>query len=437
MSLAAVRKALALRRMAERLREEKAEREERRRTAQVADARPAWRTIARAEQLPPEYAWRTWLICAGRGFGKTRTAAETVNEWARAEPIRIAIIGATAEDVRKIQVEGESGLCSLYPDIIYEPSKKQLLWPNGSVGLIYYGETPARLRGPQHHKGWLDELASYKYPQQTWDMYRYGLRLGDTPQTVVSTTPQPNPTIRKLVKAARDPDNLKVALSTGSTYDNKANLPDAFLDEVSAYEGTRLGRQELYGDLLEDVPGALWTLDMIRRVEHAPRHLAKVVVAVDPAVSNNEGSAEHGIVVVAVGDDGHGYVIADRSCHGSPNEWASRAVAAYRRFKADAIVAEVNNGGDLVEHTIHTVDPTARVKQVRATRGKFVRAEPVAALYERGRVFHVGIFPDLEDQMVHRAPGDSAGFDRYDALVWGFTELMVEAPPRNFSSYLS
>lgn len=327
-------------------------------------------------------------------------------------------------------VEGDSGLLAVHPKDyrpVYEPSKRRLTWPNGATATLFNGTEPDQLRGPQFDAAWTDELAKYRYAQETWDMLQFGLRLGDDPRQCVTTTPRPIPLIRWLIK-----DETTV-VTRGATYDNKANLAPSFVKQViSRYEGTRLGRQELNAEVLDDAPGALWSrakLDETRRkkTDKLP-DMQRVVVAIDPAASSGgeEGQAETGIVAAGIGTDGRGYVLDDVSCRLSPNGWARQAVAAYDLYAADAIVAEVNQGGEMVEQTIRSVRPGVSYIGVRASRGKVTRAEPVAALYEQGRVSHVGSFPALEDQMVLFTPlgieGETTA-DRTDALVWAMTEL--------------
>lgn len=405
---------------------------------QVTRLKYEWRFWARPNQLAPVGAWRIWLILAGRGFGKTRCAVEWVQQQAASGLAeRIALVGATASDVRDVLVEGESGILRKAPPWFrpdWQPSKSRLVWPNGVQGFTYSAEEPDRLRGKQHHAAAADELASWRYTE-TWDQLMLGLRLGADPRCVISTTPRPTELIISLVKRASDPNDVRV--SRGSTYDNRANLAPVFIDQIiRRYEGTRLGRQELYAEVLDDNPGALWKREQIDkcRVSKVP-DLRRVVVAVDPAVSSNENSAETGIVVAGLGSDGHGYVLDDRSLVASPAAWAAEAVAVYSSRKADRIVAEVNNGGELVEAAIRTVDRNAAFKQVRASRGKEVRAEPIAALYEQGRVHHVGSLAKLEDQLCSWDPATaSRSPDRLDALVWALTELMLSGGVRAASA---
>ena len=383
-----------------------------------------WAAWARDNQLAPEGNWTTWMILAGRGFGKTRTGAEKVNEWAAADPnARIALVGRTVADVRDVMVEGESGILACSPPWFmpkYEPSKRQLTWPNGAIAKTYSADQPDQLRGPQHTKAWGDERAAWQH-DDAYDQLMFGLRLGALPQCVLTTTPRPTKAIKAIIA---DPDTV---ITRGSTYENQANLAKSFLKTVvKRYEGTRLGRQELNGELIADVDGALWKRDpMIEdlRVLKAP-DLKRIVVGVDPSVTANEDSAETGIVIAGIGLDDHGYVLQDRSLRASPNEWAAEAIAGYYLFEADRIVAEVNNGGDLVETILRNIDSAISYSSVRATRGKMLRAEPISSFYERGLVHHVGTFADLEDQMCNWLPGEKSP-DRLDALVWAFTELLV------------
>jgi predicted phage terminase large subunit-like protein len=393
------------------------------------ELRRDWSRWARANQLPPAGDWRTWLLLAGRGFGKTRTGAETVRAFVESgRATRVALVAPTAADARDVMVEGESGILAISPPWArphYEPSKRRLTWPNGALATLYSADEPERLRGPQHDLAWADELGSWRYPT-AWDMLMLGLRLGRDPRAIVTTTPKPSRLIRELVK------NPTTSITRGSTYDNRANLAPAFIEQIiSKYEGTRLGRQELYADLLEDVPGALWSRDIIdaaRATEPLP-DMRRVVVAIDPAVTSGEDSDETGIIVAGLGQDGLAYVLADRSCRASPDTWAQRAIDAFDEYKADRVIAEVNNGGDLVENVLRTVRARVPYKAVHASRGKRVRAEPVAALYEQGRVKHALDSPALEDQMATFVPDNSSGSpDRVDALVWALTELMLASP---------
>ncbi len=389
-----------------------------------------WPYRARNEQLPPAGDWRVWLLLAGRGFGKTRSGAELVRARIGAHTARrIALVAPTAADARDVMVEGESGLLAIAPPTdrpLYEPSKRRLTWPNGAVATTYSADEPERLRGPQHDFAWCDELAAWRYPE-AWDMLMFGLRLGDDPRAVVTTTPRPTTLIRALLG---DP---KVVVARGTTAENRANLAPAFLDQiVKRYQGTRLGRQELDAELLDDMPGALWRHGIIEAARtSALPELARVVVAIDPAAASNEHADETGIIAAGRDASGHGYVLADASGRYAPAEWARVAIAAYRAHQADRIVAEINNGGEMVEATLRMIDPNVPFSAVRASRGKVARTEPVAALYEQGRIHHVGAFPHLEDQMCAFTSDfdrNAAGYspDRVDALVWALTDLLVE-----------
>lgn len=403
---------------------------------QFADAlENDWQLSARPNQLPPmDTDWLIWLLLAGRGFGKTRAGAEFVRaevEAGRAR--RIALVTSTAADGRDVVVEGESGLLAIstaWQRPTYEPSKRRLTWPNGAIATLYSAEEADRLRGPQHDLAWADELAAWSDPA-AWDMLMFGLRLGKRPRAVVTTTPRPTKLIRELVKR----EGQDVVISRGSTQENAANLAPAFLAEiVRRYQGTRLGRQELDAELLEDVVGALWQREWIdqTRLAEAPE-LIRIVVAIDPATTSGEDADETGIVVAGIDADYHGYILADLSGRYPPHEWAAKAIGAYHRYKADCIVAEVNQGGEMVESVIRQIDPNVSFRSVHASRGKVTRAEPVAALYEQARVHHVGSLPALEDQMcAFTADIDrkSAGSpDRVDALVWGVSFMIVENVP--------
>lgn len=326
-------------------------------------------------------------------------------------------------------VEGESGILACCPPDerpLYEPSKRRLTWPNGTMATCYSAEEPELLRGPQHHWAWCDELAAWQYPD-AWDQLMFGLRLGNDPRTIVTTTPKPRRIIRELVR-----DRL-THVTRYSTRENKENLADAFLRELmKKYEGTTLGRQELEAELLEEMPGALWKRSMFERegfrVLDAP-DLVRIVVPIDPAVSAKESSNETGIVPVGISEAGHFFVLEDLSLRAKPDGWARTAIDAYKRLKADRLVAEVNQGGDLVESVIRTIDIDVAYQSVHASKGKRTRAEPIAALYEQGRVHHVGVLASLEDQCCTWEPGiDHDSPDRLDSLVWGITALMETAP---------
>lgn len=415
--------------------------------------RTNWAKIGRPEQQIPPGDWLTWLLLAGRGFGKSRTGAEAIRAFVCGPtPLtggrygRIALIAETSADARDVMVEGPSGLLAIHPTAFrpkFEPSKRRLTWPNGASATLFNAIEPDQLRGPQFDLAWADELAKWSYADEAWDQLQFGLRLGARPRQIVTTTPRPIPIIRKLLAA---PDTIP---TRGHTLDNRGNLAPSFLTKImERYQGTRLGRQELAAEVIDDIPGALWTRTMIdqARAAVALPDMARVVVAIDPSGArdaNDEGADSIGIVVAGKGVNGRAYVLADRTCKMSPAGWGRRAVDAYKDFKADRIVAERNYGGAMVQHVVRTVDDKASYKEVVASRGKIARSEPVAALYEQGRVSHVLIGSDgqptnltaMEDQMCQMTSdgflGDGSP-DRVDALVWALTELMLGggyAPP--------
>jgi phage terminase large subunit-like protein len=386
--------------------------------------------LARPEQLPTDGEWSVYLYLAGRGAGKTRTAAEWIAWKAIETPnTRWAVVAATFSDVRDTCAEGESGLVPIlrrYNALeSYNRSMGEIRLTNGSRIKLYSADTPDRFRGPQHHGAWCDELAAWQYPD-AWDQLQFGLRLGLHPQTIVTTTPRPVSIIRKML----DRTDGSVKVVRGSTFDNAANLaPSAIRELKERYEGTRLGRQELYGELLEEQEGALWTWGMIEesRVKTAPE-LTRILVAVDPAGGSGSQNDETGIVVVGVGTDKRGYVLADRSCRMSPDGWAREVVNAYDEFGAVRVVAEKNFGGEMVEAVIRQQRSTIPLKLITAKRGKYIRAEPISALYEQSKISHVGVFEALEDQMINWVQGESDfSPDRIDALVHGLTELNLGA----------
>jgi phage terminase large subunit-like protein len=384
-----------------------------------------WKSIARPEQLAPDGDWAIWLVLAGRGFGKTRCGAEWVRAQAEAASVaRIALVGPTAADVRDTMIE--SGLLAIAPNSFrptWEPSKRRLIWPNGVQAWAFSSEEPDRLRGPQFEAGWCDELCAWKNVNDTWDMLQFGMRLGRRPRQVITTTPKPIKLLRDLLK--RD----DVVITKGKTSDNAANLAPSFLQSITdRYSNSRLGRQELNAEILEDVVGALWTRALLEqnRREVAPP-MTRIIVAVDPSISSGEGADECGLIVAGLGVDGHGYILHDGSGVMAPIEWARKAVGLYKTWSADRIVAEANQGGALVENTIRAVDQNVSFKAVHASRGKVVRAEPIAALFEQGRAHLVGAFPKLEDQLCTFSAGSSDSPDRLDAMCWGLTELALNA----------
>lgn len=388
---------------------------------EAAELRYLWEFWARPEQIAPPDPWSIWLIKAGRGWGKTRVGAEWVRT-VKESVGRIALIGPTAADVRDVMVDGDSGIIPISPPWDkpeYQPSKRRVVWQNGSVAYMYSADEPERLRGPQHGAAWCDEAGSWRYPD-TWDMMMFGLRLGKNPKVTVTTTPRPTPLLKQIQQAPG------VVITRGTTYDNRANLAASFFQSIiTKYEGTRLGRQELEGHDLDDSPGAMWNRDNIDKFRiRKALEMVRIVVAVDPAVTSGEDSDETGIVVVGKDEFGHGYVLEDCSIKGTPDEWGRAAIQAMERHQADRIVAEANQGGDMVRYVLETIDKNVPLKLVRASRGKMSRAEPISALYEQGKVHHVGVFHKLEDQMCTWEPGMPSP-DRMDALVWGMTELMI------------
>lgn len=394
--------------------------------------RQPWWLLGRPEQQPPDGPWTVWMYLAGRGAGKTRTASEWISTQAASQAgTRWAVIAPTYGDARDTCIEGESGLLAALrrqaaiSDGAWNRSLGEIRLLNGSRIKLFSGEEPERLRGPQHNGVWLDELAAFKYPKEAWDQMMFGLRLGSHPRVMISTTPKPIPLIRELL--ARTDGTVEV--TRGSTFDNEDNLAPTALAEFRArYEGTRLGRQELYGEILDDVEGALFTRQMLddSRTTEPLSSPIRTVIAVDPAVTAGEDSDSTGIIAVTT--DGHAaWVLGDYTIKGTPDEWAHRAVWAAREHDADAIVAEVNNGGDMIPRMIRLVDSNIRIREVRASRGKVLRAEPVAALAEQGRLHIVGSLPLLEEEMTTWIPGMPSP-DRLDALVWGVTELLLTRP---------
>jgi predicted phage terminase large subunit-like protein len=392
----------------------------------------SWRVQARPEQLePPGDWWESWLILAGRGWGKTRTGTEWVHRHAiMGTASRIAICAPTAGDVRDVLVEGPSGFLAIASNSTrptWEPSKRRLEWPNGAQAIAFSAEEPERLRGPQHDLAYLDELAAWKYPEAL-DMLNFGLRVGVRPRKLITTTPKPTKLLKAIIA------NPATVTTRGKTTDNAKNLAPTFISSImNRYAGTRLGRQEIDGEMLSDTPGALWQLDWLDRdrIEAVPwLGFDRVVVAIDPAVTSGEDADETGIIVAGSDGNGHAFVLEDGSGKYAPAEWARTAITLYRKHRADRIIGETNNGGEMIENTVRMVDPNVSYRSVHASRGKVVRAEPISALYEQGRVHHVGAFPQLEDQMTAFTSDfdrGRAGYspDRLDALVWALTELML------------
>ncbi len=387
---------------------------------------------ARPKQVAPEGEWTNWLILAGRGFGKTRTGAEWIRERVESGVAkRIAIIGKTPADVRDVMIEGESGILSISPPWNtpdYQPSRRRILWANGATAHIFSSYEPDQLRGPQFDTAWCDELASWEYPQETWDNLMFGLRLGTNPQVVITTTPRP----LQLLKNIRDSKNSKV--TSGSSYENRDNLNDNFFDIIlEKYKGTRLGQQEIYAEILEESEGALWQREWFDegRIEEAPLEMERVIVAIDPAVTATKTSDETGIVVAGKDKEGKYYILEDASGRYSPKIWAELAISLFEKHKADLIVAENNNGGQLVEYTLRTKSDDIPFKSVFASRGKRTRAEPIASLYEQKKVHHVGLHNQLEDQLCNwEAMSGDPSPDRLDAMVWALSELSGRGNPQ-------
>jgi phage terminase large subunit-like protein len=388
-----------------------------------------WDVWARDDQRPPIGDWRTWFVMAGRGFGKTRMAAEWVRAQAEADgSLRIALVAATMHEARSVMIEGESGLLAIAPDEkrpTWEPSLKRLVWPTGAIAHVFAASEPEGLRGPEHHIAWADEIAKWDYGVTTWDNLNMTMRLGDAPRIVATTTPRAVPLVRRLLK------EHGVTITRGAMTANRANLPTSYQQAMAAIYGkARLGRQELLGEFLEDAEDALWTRDLIERCRvRATPDMRRIVIGVDPPVS--AGGDACGIVVVGQGTDGKAYVLADHSVKGrSPDGWARAVALAAEVWRADRVVAEANNGGDMVVSTLRAADLSMPVKKVHAARGKVARAEPVATLYEGARAFHAGAFAELEDELCGLISG--GGYegperspDRADALVWAMSELML------------
>jgi phage terminase large subunit-like protein len=383
-----------------------------------------WEFWARDSQLPPDTRWIIWLILAGRGWGKTRVGAEQVRRWQESGVYRMALVGQTPKEVRDVMVEGESGILEVSPPWnkpTYESSKARVTWSNGAHALIYSAENPEVLRGPQHEKAWVDELAKMKKAQETWDNLMMGLRLGE-PQVVVTTTPRPTKIIKDLI-------NLEMThITKGSTFENEDNLADVFLTTIlNKYQGTRLGRQELNAEILGDNPEALWaraTLDK-NRIIKLPENIKRIVVAIDPSTTNKETSDEAGIIVAGLTYENTGVILEDISIKASPKVWAEIAISAYYKWNADRIVGEANNGGDMIETILRSIDNNVSYKKVWAAKSKQTRAEPVASLYEQDKVKHVGYFEQLEDEYCEWVPGEKSP-NRLDAAVWALTELMIQ-----------
>ena len=426
---------------------------------QLEELQYDWSLWGRPEQQEPKGNWKIWLPLAGRGWGKTRCGAEWVRHRIKSGDRRIACVAPTKGDVRRVMVEGESGLLNIcwkgdktyrgaemgFP--VWSPTNNSVTWANGAKAEFFSAEDPERLRGPQFHSAWCDEICAWTRMQETWDMLQFTLRLGKNPRILVTTTPKPVKLLRSIIK----PENIasgRVYKTSGSSYENSDNID---LEALSQYEGTRLGRQELYAEILDEAAGALWNRKMIddaqfdlpedcivkdedgitvnfdaSRKEFAKK-LVKVVVSVDPAITSNEESDLTGIMVAGIDINGNAYILEDATDRYMPEQWAAKAISLYNEYEADLIVAERNQGGDMVRSTLRTVDDTVPIKMVHASRGKYARAEPVSSLYERGKVKHLKYLEDLEEQMVTWEPLGSIGSpDRLDAMVWAVTNLLLK-----------
>jgi len=391
-----------------------------------------WSLHARPSQCIPDGDWTIWLLKTGRGWGKTRTGAETIRIWKETMPI-IHFFGATTGDARDIMIEGPAGIINVSPSWDkpkYESSKRKVTWDNGSYALIFTADEPDRARGPQCYASWCDELASWRYAEETWDNMMMGLRMGSKPRVIVTTTPRPTKMLKELIKSPL------THVTSGTTYENIENLAPAFLDTIiTKYEGTRLGRQELNAELLEDIEGALWTMGMIEKWRVTAKECPEFVrsaIAIDPAAKSTPGSDDTGIIRGGRDAKGAIYICEDNTGNYKPNGWASIAISKYDLHKLDCIVGEENNGGEMVETIIKNIDRNVNYKGVWASRGKTIRAQPVVGLYEQGRIHHVGSLPLLEDEMTTWVLGDPSP-NRIDALVWLCTYLMDDSGTHEYS----
>ena len=405
-----------------------------------------WHSWARPEQQSPEGDWNIWIYLAGRGAGKTRAAAEWVREEAKYTNTgqrRFALVARTAADVRDVIVEGESGIMNVTPPSerpLYEPSKRRLTWPNGNTATCFTADEPDSLRGPQFSHAWGDEVAAWRQTPDAagmtaFDNLRVGTRLGANPQIMITTTPKRVPLLYSLLEEEKK--GKKVVVTRGSTMDNSGNLSSAYLDTIlGVYEGTRLAKQELYGEMLDSIEGALWTIEMIGkgRQNLLPAHTPLRVIGVDPSVAENPRDSCGIVVCASTGERDlykrHAWVLEDATIHGSPEVWANKVVEMARRWGAP-VVAEVNQGGALVTNAINAIDPNVKVFEVHSKHGKQLRAEPVVLAYEQERVHHIGYIAELEDQMTAWIPGEGKSPDRVDALVHALTALLIK-PPKGF-----
>ena len=386
-----------------------------------------WKTLARPSQLEPiDREWQTWLILAGRGFGKTRTGAETIWDWIASNRFsHIALVGQTLVEARQVMVEGHSGILSVVPKEAlkrYSKSDGVLEFHNGAIVQLFGADRYERLRGPQFDAAWVDELGKFKHPEEFWEQLQLCLRLGETPKCIVTTTPRRNKVISMLIN---DPDCV---VTQGSTFDNQANLAPGFLKNLSKqFAGTKLEAQEIYAQMMPETEGALWTPDKIVYEKPPSEDWRRIVVAVDPALTDDASSDETGIAVIGYHSNQQAYVLEDATIKAKPTEWVHHVVELYHKYKADRVIAEVNKGGDLVKDLLRARDPHISYKGVHATRGKALRAEPIVSLYEQGKVKHIKPHPLLEAQLCSWVPEvSSKSPDRLDALVWGLTELFLE-----------
>lgn len=398
-----------------------------------------WSKKARPNQREPRGRWRVWLILAGRGFGKTRTGAETIRKWVEERRYRrIALVGASASEVRDVMIEGNSGLLSVFPHTqrpVFHPSKRRIEFHNGAIATVFSAENPEQLRGPQFDCAWIDEYAKFRDAQQIWDQLNLALRLGSHPKVIITTTPRDVAPLKHLIE--HEP---QVKITRGSTHDNKKNLSKNFLSYIQKkYQNTLLGRQEVDGQLITQSPDRPFSIPLLEQTQcyQKPEELdlKRLVIAIDPAVSAKVSSDETGIIVAGT-DYTKAYVLDDMSGKYRPSAWAKKAIDAFHKYRANAIVVEVNQGGDLVREVIHAVDARVPIISVHATRGKYLRLEPVLSLYEQGRIRHLNRqrLKDLEIQMLNYDPNNasSGSPDRMDALVWAITDLLLSQPkPRS------
>jgi predicted phage terminase large subunit-like protein len=391
-----------------------------------ASEKYCWDSLARPEQRIPDTNWKNWLILAGRGFGKTRTGSETIRTLVTHNKInRIALVGGAIDEVLSVMIFGQSGIMNIYPKAdrpTYNHKNKSLQWANGTTAQVFSAHAVEKLRGPQFDFAWIDELAKFRNAQDVWDQLQLCLRLGTHPRCVITTTPRPMDLIKNLM------NEPSTHITRGTTFDNAANLAQSYIDQIKKqYAGTSIGAQELYAEILSQTQGALWNRDMIRYCDNYG-DFTRIVIGIDPAATHTDKSDETGIVVAGLTEDGTVYVLNEVSGKYSPFEWGNIAVELYHKHQADRIVAEINKGGDMVERVIKSIDPKVSFKSVRATRGKTLRAEPIAALYEQKKVFHSRPLTLLEKQLCeYTAHNTSKSPDRLDALVWTITELVLES----------